>query len=360
MDELLFEADDHIWEAGFEGGRSVVVTRLGPVVRVAPRPARFVKRFYHEVFELPIEDWEIPVEPLVLGSFCTVSASVTVRFQPTLRYARDHLEALPELGRHIRRSHQALLRDQVEEHLRRLEADPAWLEQGCATHEKAIEREINEQLAIRYIQCRARCSIAPVFGSLEENEAAAPWSRHRALYLEILRRQRMAEEQAQQEAHAQALLEQQRRLEQEEQLLAVKQREEALRKARLEQELESLRAELRVEEAMQDEQRDSEARQRQEQIRHTVHLRELELDADINEKTRRAQTMDDMEEHIKREIELLAMERQRLLLEEEVRDVKVAKAKGWVINAKKRFPLGEGRHVLQGRDKDAAEEGESG
>jgi L-ribulose-5-phosphate 3-epimerase UlaE len=73
-----------------------------------------------------------------------------------------------------------------------------------------------------------------------------------------------------------------------------------------------------------------------------ANLRKLEMEADVDEKNRRAQTMDDMDAHLRREIELLAMERQRLLLEEEIREVKVAKAKGWVINAKRRFPLGGG------------------
>lgn len=176
-----------------------------------------------------------------------------------------------------------------------------------------------------------------------------PWSRHRTVYLEVLRRQRETVEQAQREAYEQTLAEQRRKLEQEEELFALARREEALRKTRLEREIERLRSDLNTEEILQSEQRNSETRLREEQIRHTARLRELEMDADLNEKTRRAQSMDDMEDHIKREIELLAMERQRLLLEEEVREVKVAKAKGWVINAKKRFPLGEGRNALHGR-----------
>lgn len=346
MDHRHFDATDEYWEAGFEGGRAVVVTRLGPITRVSPRPARFVKRFYHQVYALPVQDWLLPVEPLVLGTFCTITASVAIRYQPTLRYARENLEALPELSSHVRKTQQMLLKDQVEEVLNGMEANADWLEQGCVHLERAIERNINEQMAVRNIQCRTRCRITPSFGSLEDGDASSPWSRHRAVYQEVLRRRNAAEVQARQEAHQRTLDEQRRKLEQEEEMHALEKREEELRKARLEREIESLRAELIAEEVLQSEQRDSEARLREEQIRHTARLRELEMDAELNEKSRRANTMDDMEFHIKREIELLAMERQRLLLEEEVRDVKVAKAKGWVINAKRRFPLGEGGGTL--------------
>ena len=346
MDDIRFDGAEDQWEAGFESGRSVVVTRLGPILRVFPRPERFVRRFYHRVHELPIHHWQLEIEPLQLGSFCTIATSVAIRFQPTVRYARENLEFLPRLADHIKNTHHMLLTDQVDAMLREMETAAHWVERGCGPLEKAIERDINESMAIRNIQCRSRCTITPTFGAIEGAKEISPWSRHRAVYLELLRRQREAAEQVRREEHEKALDEQRRKLEQEEQLLAIARREAELRRARLEREIESLRSELSAEETLQAEQRDSETRLREEQIRHTARLRELEMDADINEKTRRAQTMDDMEEHIKREIELLAMERQRLLLEEEVREVKVAKAKGWVINAKRRFPLGDDRTAL--------------
>jgi hypothetical protein len=60
--------------------------------------------------------------------------------------------------------------------------------------------------------------------------------------------------------------------------------------------------------------------------------------------------LDDVELHLRREIELLALERQRLGLEEEIHDVRVARAKGWVINARRRFAQEEAQRVQESRE----------
>ncbi|HUL13147.1 MAG TPA: hypothetical protein VLU73_13380 [Methylococcaceae bacterium] len=349
MDEESFFLQDDHWEAGFEGDRRIVVSRLGPFVRVFPRPKHLVPRFYHNVHELGIQDWALPIEPIKLGSFCTIGASITIRFQPTLRYAREHLEFLPKLHSHIKASHEALLKDAVEQELRKMERDASWLQEGYAHIEKNIECAMNELLAIRNIQCRARCLIEPSFTEIDESdtEALAPWSRHKTIYLALLRRKREASQRIHLETTEQLAKEQRLRLEREAKLLELMRQENELLKARRAEEIAKIQAELTAEETRLAEQRHSEARLREEQIRHDARLREMEMDADFQEKDRRAQTMDDMENHLKREIELLAMERQRLLLEQEVREVKVARAKGWIINAKKRFPLGENKNLAR-------------
>jgi hypothetical protein len=208
---------------------------------------------------------------------------------------------------------------------------------------------MNELLAIRNIQCRARCLIEPSFTEIDESdtEALAPWSRHKTIYLALLRRKREASQRIHLETTEQLAKEQRLRLEREAKLLELMRQENELLKARRAEEIAKIQAELTAEETRLAEQRHSEARLREEQIRHDARLREMEMDADFQEKDRRAQTMDDMENHLKREIELLAMERQRLLLEQEVREVKVARAKGWIINAKKRFPLGENKNLAR-------------
>jgi hypothetical protein len=344
MPEPDLQADDEIWEAGFEGGRSVVVSRLGPWLRVSPRPQRHSRRFWQQIHELPIRDWRIVLEPLRLGSFCQIAASLNIRFQPTLRYARAHPEHLPELDQHIRASHEALLKDVAEQHLRILESDTRWLEHGYTDVERAIARDVNESLAVRDIQCRSRCHVEARFDLPAEPDprSTAPWSRHRAIYLELLRRQHESEAAFDHAQAERSLAEQRRKLQRERELLELAQQREELRKRQLEREIERLRAELAAEETRLADQRASEARLSEEQIRHTARLRELERESDLQENTRRAAGMDDMESHLKREIELLALERQRLLLEDEVRETRLAKARGWVINAKKRFPLGEG------------------
>jgi hypothetical protein len=344
MAEDWFEPPIDDWESGFESDRRVVVSRLGPFLSVFPRPQKYKRRLHHRVYELGIRDWHVPIHDLEIGGLCSIRTDLSIRFQPTVKYAREHPEHLADLHRHVIEGHQALLQDIVEKELHKMEWDARWIERGCSHIEREIERSCNERLAIRNIQCRTRCTVHPSFGDLAEitAESVAPWARHRRVYLELLKRRQSAEQEHKRELSEHERELRQKQLEQESDLLELARREEALRKAKLESELSVLRAELAAEEVRQAEQRESEARTREEQIRHMANLRKLEMEADVDEKNRRAQTMDDMDAHLRREIELLAMERQRLLLEEEIREVKVAKAKGWVINAKRRFPLGGG------------------
>ena len=319
-----------------------MVARLGPFLRVYQRPANYVPRFYHRVHDLPIVDWAVPIAPLSLGALCTITAGLRIRFQPTIRYARENLEHVAEIAVHIQDSHLGLLQDLAEQELHRMEWDTSWLEQGCNTVERALERSVSEHLAIRDIQCRTRCLVQPAFGDLGRISAdhVAPWSRHRALYLALMERHKQAQEEHHRTMTEYNRVSRERELERESQLLEMERQREQLAKAKLETEIEQLKTELAAEERRQAERRETEARLHKEQIGHTAGLRIMEMEADLEEKSRRAQTMNEMENHLKREIELLAMERQRLLLEEEIREVKVAKAKGWVINAKRRFPLG--------------------
>ena len=331
------------WESGFESDRRVVVSRIGPYLSVFSRPQKYRKRLFHRVYELGIVDWTVPVDVLELGSVCVIHTDLCVRFQPTLQYAREYVEHLAGLHSHIKQSHQALIRDIAEQELRKMEWDVRWVEHGAAYIERNIERNVSERLAIRNIQCRTRCTVQPSFGDLAQisAESVAPWSRHRRIYLELLKRRQTLQEEQRRELAEQEREMRQRRLVQEAELLELSRQEEALRQAKLDSDVAVYKTELVAEEARLAEQRESEARQRKEQISHMAKLRNIEMEAELDEKNRRAQTMDDMDAHLRREIELLAMERQRLLLEEEIREVKVAKAKGWVINAKRRFPLGE-------------------
>lgn len=344
-------ADDSVWEAGFEGDRALVVARLGFYQRVFPKPPRYRKRFHHHVVELGVEDWSLPVFPRELVPGCVVDVSVDVRFQPTVRYARQHIEHLPHFGAHIRESYLKLLLDAVEEELRSLE-DPRWLNEGCGAVERAVETAIHELLALRDIQSRARCTLQPNLSGLERN---APLSssanpRYRALSAELLRRQALLAEELDRRRHEQEHQEREAQMAVEQARLQLAEREERLRRRQDEFEFARLKAQLEAEETRQAEQRLSDARIREEQIRQEARLRDLELDIDRQEQDRRAQVMEETEGRLTREIELLALERQRLLLEEEIRDIKLSKAKGWIINAKRRFALGKNKDQGENHD----------
>lgn len=341
---------DSRWEAGFEGDRRVVVSVLGPYRRIFPRPQHFVRRFYHRVYELKIEDWQIPLEPLKLGDLCTIEATLSVRFQPTIKYAHANPDHIADLGGYIRANYQTLLQDAAEHELRQL--NQAGLDNCNVLMERRIETVVNELLAVRDIQCRAQCTIQTVFADLDKIEEHAETidSKHSGIYLELIRRRRELNERLVREHYERETNERKLRLEHEQRMLELMQRETELRKLQRDHEAEHVRAELTAEETRAAEQYDSEVRLREARIHHETRLKQLELEADLAEKSRRAGALDDVENQLKREIELLALERQRLLLEEEIRDVKIAKAKGWVINAKRRFPLGESQKTLKPQD----------
>jgi hypothetical protein len=214
--------------------------------------------------------------------------------------------------------------------------------------ERHIEDVVNELLAMRDIQCRTRCTIQTVFADLEtlDEHAETIDEKHNGIYLELIRRRRHVSERLAREHFEREANERKLKLEHEERMLELMRREAELRKAQRDHETEHARAELTADELRAAEQSDSEVRLREERIRHETRLKQMEQEADLAEKHRRAGALDDIENQLKREIELLAMERQRLLLEEEIRDVKVAKAKGWIINAKRRFPLGDNPKAL--------------
>lgn len=336
------ELESDRWDPGFVGDHYVVTARFGPFRKLFLKPRDFTPRFYHRLTELAIEDWSLPVPEQALGDALRVGVELSVRFQPTLDYVRGNPDGLDQLPHAIKLRYQRVLLDMAQEELRTLE-DPFWLAEGCAAVERRIEIQTNEALAAQGIRCRTRCILTPEFDAIDESAVSTlpPWSPYRPLYQALLQRQRELAAETERRLRELAMQEETARLEREHAQLALEQRETDLRSARHEHETERLKAELAAEEALQAERRAAEARQKEEQVRHEQKLREMEIEAEMQSKARRTEAMDDADTRLRREIELLALERQRLLLEEEVKDIKLAKAKGWVINASRRFQLGQ-------------------
>jgi hypothetical protein len=282
MDETFTHDTEELWDAGFEGGRYIVVGRIWPFTWAFQRPPAFTKRFWHSVYELAIRDWRIPLEPLRLGQMCVVEAELRIRYQPSARYAREHLEFLPELNAQVEASLQALLKDIAEQEIRRMESDSGWLEDGCAAIEQSVAGIVNEVLILRGLHCRSRCHIEPRFAAVDavDLDALPPWTRHQAVYEDYLRRRRAAKErilaeQTEEEAAARRLL-----MEREALLLALARQEDGQRQARQAHEMANLQAELAAEEMRLKEQLASETRKREEEYEHQTQLRQKQAEAD--------------------------------------------------------------------------------
>lgn len=286
MDELFDPFSEDTWDAGFEGGRTVVVSRLGPFVRVFERPPEFHRHFWHNVHELSIRDWEIVLTPLRFGQLCRVQATLHIRYQPTLRYAREHSEFLPELSAQVERSMEALLKDIAEQELRRMESDSSWLETGCGAIEKAVAAIVDEVLVLRGVHCRTRCHIEPQFAAVDsvDLDTLPPWAYQQAIYEEFLRRRREAKQRILKEQTEEATVARRLLMEREALLLTLAKEEEEQAKARQQHELERLQKELAAVEERAKEQLDSETRQREEAIQHQALLQQMQIAAELKAK----------------------------------------------------------------------------
>ncbi len=150
---------DESWDPGFEIDRQVVVTQVGKVYqKVFLRPDNFVKRFYHQVFRLPVEDWQYQEEIDLFEGFCHVSVNIELRFQATLAYAQRNIEHLDSINHAIKRQIKTLLVDIVHQHLQQL-GDGVWVEHGLQPIERKMATEINERLMMQHILPRAICHL---------------------------------------------------------------------------------------------------------------------------------------------------------------------------------------------------------
>ncbi len=167
MDDFLLllsesPAGNDTWEPGFEAGRHLVQVRLGPIDHLFLRPSGFRQRFYHRLYSMPVETWQIETAVALFSGLCTIEVRLKIRFQATLRYAEKNPEAWEEINRHIRAQMEVLIFDVVEARVTALESGD-WIETGLHETEKQLAMAINETLALNDIQCRALCSLKAVF-----------------------------------------------------------------------------------------------------------------------------------------------------------------------------------------------------
>lgn len=320
MDELDFHQDDE-WDAGFVAGSQAVVARLGPYRKIFLRPQNFRRRFFHKIYDLPIEDWQ--VTPLVreLGGVCQIKVNLTVRFQPSLVYVIAHPECLSDIGGFIRAQFEPVLLDEAELMLRELESGE-WMVNGCGPSERRLEYAVQVALAVHHVRCRCHCRIEAGFDSATSVEHLTPAGlRLREHYLVLQRRQ---------EDEAARRLRQRLEHEEEAQRLQLAHQAKLLELARANRELErqveqhaaeELREKLAVEEARMRETMDSEARRQKERVRHEQEVKNLKLALEQEELQQRQSTLSDKDECVTRELELLFMEKQRLILQAEIRDL---------------------------------------
>ena len=176
IDDWLISPDANhgeveIWEAGFDVDRHVVYSKFGAYKKVFLRPSNFIKRFYHSVYPLPIEEWQCTDQVELYNGFCTIDIALDVKFQATYQYALSNIEILSELNDHIKEAYYVLVTDIVYRELLDL-SDGEWVQEGLDPVEKVVCKKINEMLILQNIQSQITCRLTPRFDKFPDVEFA--------------------------------------------------------------------------------------------------------------------------------------------------------------------------------------------
>jgi hypothetical protein len=270
-------ASPEVWEVVFDADRHLVHTKLGPYWKLFIRPEGFVKRFYHHVYPLPVENWRISQQIKLYDGFCTIDATLDIRFQATLKYALGNMDILSSLNNHIKATYEDLLINLIDKELLNL-SDGSWVQKGVADIEARISLAVSEMLILQNIQSQTLCSLKPSFEEFPDVQLA-----QESVYLSVLKRsfefndaKRQELFRQEQEADEQRLLHKQQQLDQsnrDAELERSKQAQEALNKKLL----------LEEREKQLLEQFEIEKRIHIEKLNHANSLKEITLEAELQE-----------------------------------------------------------------------------
>ena len=278
--EISAEGDtlSNTWDPGFDGGRQIVVSKLGPFQKTYQRPVQFNPRFYHRTFPLPVDEWRFNCQIKLYGDFCAIDAMLTIRFQATIKYVQTNLEALPNINQHIKSRCDGLVKDAVDQELHKL-ANGDWVEQGLSTAERRIEMQINETLTLQNVQCRTLCEMLTTFSEIHDPNKLDSRFAHDDIYLKILRKNFETQEQQNKEHLRQELALEQQRLERQQRLIDQYNQEQALHRIEQEQAALNLKRRLEEQERQLNEQFLIEERVHREQVYHEQNLKRMEQEA---------------------------------------------------------------------------------
>ncbi|CAA9890951.1 conserved hypothetical protein [Candidatus Methylobacter favarea] len=269
----LTDSRQAVWDPGFDGERKVVISSLGPYRRLFLRPAKFIPRFFHSVYSLPIEEWNLSFKIMLYGGFCTMRAELNIHFQATFNYVQRNWEELPEINSHIKSNYNRLIKNIVDAELHNLK-DSAWLQTGLTDVERGIETIINETLILKHIQCRTICSLNPGFEELSENSKLDSRFIRESVYLNVLQKNFDFREKQAQELFRQKEELDLQRLKDVNQENEIQQHKQALAAENTRRLLEDQQQQLIAQYAV-------EKRLYAEKIKHEKHLKAIEQDAEI-------------------------------------------------------------------------------
>ena len=311
QNELALSSD--VWEVHFDEGRQLVFARFGPYQKLYLRPEKFVKRFYHTLYPLLVEDWQIAGQIQLYDEFCTIDTQLDIRFQATLEYAQKQIEILSEINEHIKNTYHKAVSDLISMELLNLQNE-SWVRTGLGDIEKAIALAVNEMLVIDDIQSQTRCSIQAEFAEFPDVQLGKE-----AVYLSVLKKSFEVSEEQREERFRQEQQQQQLQLVHKQKQLQHMEQDAELDRQKQAQDAEHQMQLLLDQELQQQEQFAIETRLHTEKIQHDSYLDDISLDVELQAKQEQKKRVRNAEQ--KSQVEELS--HQALLKEQELQaDIK--------------------------------------
>lgn len=156
------ERVDSTWEPGFDADRRLVISKVWIYKKFFLRPKKFIKRFYHTIAPLSIEEWRCTDQVKLYNGFCTLDITLSIRFQASFEYASNNIEILDDLNTHVKVTYQGMVLDIVNRELLNL-SDGSWVQEGLKLVEQKISLLISEMLILHQIQSQVICTLRPSF-----------------------------------------------------------------------------------------------------------------------------------------------------------------------------------------------------
>ena len=277
------ELSSDVWVANFDVERQVVFSQFGPYNRLYLRPEKFVKRFYHTLYPLLIEDWLINETIQIFDGFCTINTQLDIRFQATFAYAQSQLEILSEINEYIKNTYHAIIIDLINNELLNLQND-SWVRTGLGDIEKSIALAVNELLMLENIQSQAVCTVKASFAEFPDVQIG-----NESIYLSVLKKSYEVTEQNREELFRQQQQEQQQKLEHKQQQLENFEKNAELERIKQAQDAEYHKRLLLDQQQQQQKQFEVEWRLHEDKVQHEKRLKEISLQAELQQKQQRAE-----------------------------------------------------------------------
>ena len=277
------------WEPIFDSDRALVCSKIGFLKKIFLRPKHFVKRFYHEIYALPIEHWIITEQIKLYDDFCTIDATLDICFQATLNYALNN-NVLTEINTHIKDTYQTLIVNLLNAELANL-SDGTWIHKGVTDIENKIAYCIGKMLIMQAIQSRTLCTIKPIFAEFPDVQLA-----QKNVYLTVLKKSFEVNQEKRQEVYRQEQETEKQHYQHQKQLL--EQSQQLAELDRLKQAKEALHTRLLLEDKEKQlaEQFKIEKRIHAEKIKHEHILKEMSLEAEVAAKQKQNELLHIAEE----------------------------------------------------------------